>query len=342
MTNDYLDEKEQALFKSLSEDWEKFISPSNFEKSVKKIAAPIEKIIPQKIRDEFPEHVKEAMTWDTILQVMEFATKGYGVLSEQLLKYTLTKKKIEKSLSKKIGSDCEFNKICELKSYDIEACINNNKIRKQVTAVLEGGITGVFGFWGVPFNIVVSFLIYYRAVQHIALFYGYDIIEDSRELEIASEVLINSLSPNPVQAGEGVGKYMLKAMFCTEMTSLQRALIQNKSFQEMALKGGSQLFYTQIRALANKAAEKGLQKAGEKGIENVFLKKILENVGRKLPKQIAGKSIPFFGAFIGGGFDTFYMTRVIKGANIQYHKRFLIEKKARIEKYDKNVLLDSQ
>lgn len=41
--------------------------------------------------------------------------------------------------------------------------------------MIEGGGTGAFGFWGLPFNLVLSTFLYFRAVQSIAMFYGYDV-----------------------------------------------------------------------------------------------------------------------------------------------------------------------
>jgi len=60
---------------------------------------------------------------------------------------------------------------------------------------VEGGTTGAFGFWGLQFNIVLSIFLYFRAVQSIAMFFGYDIKNGSAELVIASEVFTNALSP---------------------------------------------------------------------------------------------------------------------------------------------------
>ena len=72
-----------------------------------------------------------------------------------------------------------------------------NKYRKHdlTVALVEGAATGVFGFAGLPFNIVLSTFLYFRAVQSIAMFYGYDIKNDPTELIIAGDVFMNALSP---------------------------------------------------------------------------------------------------------------------------------------------------
>lgn len=323
------DKKEEEIFSSLTKSWEEFTAPGVFEKGVQKVSKMTSKIIPKKFQNKMQSYVDDAMSAEVILKVLTTSTKGLGELGKSIIGYTLSKQRIEKLVSKRIGEDCNFDSFHKIKSYKLEkGVMGNNKIRQQFLASIEGGATGFFGVYGIPFNIALSFLIYYRSVQYIALCYGYDALEDPREMEIASEVLINCLSPNIDTAGGGVSSFMGRCMLSAEMSSLGAALALGKKFEHMAKEGGAQLFYTQIRALAHKAAQKGLNQAGEKGIQNTFLKKILENLGKKLPKESAGRAIPFLGAFFGAGFDTYYMTRIVNGANLQYHKRFLIEKKA--------------
>jgi hypothetical protein len=99
----------------------------------------------------------------------------------------------------------------------------------------------------------------------------------------------------------------------------------------MAEKGGPQLLYVQIRAFANKAAEKALKKSGSSGLEAGVFRNLLEQVGKRLRKEVGKKAVPILGAIIGGGCDSYLMHRVLTGANLIYHKRFLHEKEARIQ-----------
>ncbi len=57
---------------------------------------------------------------------------------------------------------------------------------------------------------------------------------------------------------------------------------------------------------------------------------LLEQVGRQLPKEAGKKAVPLLGAVIGGLSDTYYMSRVLRIANLTYHKRFLLEKEHRV------------
>ena len=58
---------------------------------------------------------------------------------------------------------------------------------------------------------------------------------------------------------------------------------------------------------------------------------MIEQVGKRLPKDAGKKAVPLLGAVIGGLCDTYLMSRILEGANLIYHKRFLHEKELRIE-----------
>lgn len=98
----------------------------------------------------------------------------------------------------------------------------------------------------------------------------------------------------------------------------------------MASRGGMGVLLTQMRALANKAAQKALEKAGQKGMEESVFKGVFAQIGKGLTKKAIGKAVPVVGAIIGGLFDTAQMNTVIEYADVFYNKRFLLEKEARI------------
>ena len=110
----------------------------------------------------------------------------------------------------------------------------------------------------------------------------------------------------------------------------------------MAARRGIPLLLTQMRALSHKSAAKALEKAGEKGIENIIFKETFELLGKKLTKNIIKKSIPFVSAGIGAFLDTVQMKIVLEYADIFYQKRFITEKEARIrsliEQEEKSVI----
>jgi hypothetical protein len=138
-----------------------------------------------------------------------------------------------------------------------------------------------------------------------------------------------SLEPNLVQGAETLGGLIGKMMLAAELSALSKGL--TKTYAQMAERGGAQLLYVQIRALANKAAENALKKSGQKNIEAGVFRNLLEQIGKRLPKDAGKKGIPLVGAILGAGFDSYLMHRVLKGANLIYHKRFLHEKEARVQ-----------
>jgi len=85
-----------------------------------------------------------------------------------------------------------------------------------------------------------------------------------------------------------------------------------------------------MRALANKSAQKALQNAGAKGLENSLFREAFEQIGRKLTLKTVGKAVPVMSAFIGAFIDTAQMKKVLEFADIFYQKRFILEKENRI------------
>ena len=81
-----------------------------------------------------------------------------------------------------------LDEICLLRSYDVAKAANKTYGQHMGAAAVEGGATGAVGFWGIPTNFALSMLVYFRAVQSVAMMYGYDVKEDPDELMIAGQV----------------------------------------------------------------------------------------------------------------------------------------------------------
>ena len=103
-----------------------------------------------------------------------------------------------------------------------------------------------------------------------------------------------------------------------------------KTWTDMATRGGVPLLLTQMRALANKAAQRALENAGAKGLEQSVFKETFEQIGRKLTLKTVQKAVPFVSAALSALIDTAQMDRVLKFADIFYQKRFILEKESRI------------
>lgn len=339
----FLDQREVKLLETLTQDYQQFIEPNFLQNKLHTAQEKVSNIVPIKIKDKMNESIKKAAEWDVIQKALKKSGQGFGVVQVNTARLTLDKKKVVKSLYSNSNSLQDFNEICRLRSYEIEkVVVNRRKLMDVPSAFLGGGVTGFFGLYGVPFNLAITFLMYYRTVQSIAIHYGYDVIDDPRELEIASSVTITSLSPGQQAEAETLGDIIKQMMFATSLTSLKESLKKN-TYEQMAQKGGVDLLYVQIRALANLQAKKALEKAGKNGVEAGIFKDLLEQLGKMMSKETGKKAVPVIGAVIGSFGDAYTMNKVITGANLIYHKRYLYEKNSRIklmnDNQDENLII---
>lgn len=320
-----IDAKEDYSLKKLTERYDKLVQPGAISKMGNKAAS----LMPQPVKQVGKVAKNAIAEQELFFQCMKVVADGFGILEKQAARLAVPENVIIKRINE-VSQGSEINSvddICLARGYDISKIVSGYKTQDKILALLEGGATGAFGFAGLPFNIVLSTFLYYRAVQSIALHYGYDIKNDASELVIASDVFMSALSPEGKgmnEATELIGKIMVM----TEITTVKQ--VSKKTWEEMASRGGITLLICQMRALANKAAKDALEKAGQKGLEESLFKGVFEQIGKKLTKQAVGKSIPFVGALIGALFDVAQMNKVLEYADVFYNKRFLIEKEVRI------------
>lgn len=327
----YLDKKEEKLLETLTKEYEKFIEPGPIQKHVIKAQGKISEITPEKWKTITADAIKKANDWTIIKKVIEKAGDGFYVVQENSSRLTFNKLKIVESLNKGEYQIKEFPEICTLRSYHVEkVALNRRKLIDLPSALVGGGATGFFGLAGVPFNIAYTFFMYFRSVQAIGLYYGYDIVDDPRELEFASSVTMTCLSPHLESEVENLGSIIGKMMLAAEVSSLKESL-SKLTYTKMAQNGGAELLYVQIRALANTAAQKALKEAGKDGLEAGVFKKLLEQLGKRMTQESGKKAVPIIGAFIGAFADTYTMNKILYGANLIYHKRFLFEKNIRVQ-----------
>lgn len=329
--NPIVNKKEEKSLVTLTERYNELIKPG----TIKKISEKIGDNMPEKIKKigaEVKDSITEAELFD---QCMNVVADGFNILEKQAAKMTISEEniitKVNNSLSDNIING--IDEICLARSYNLSKIIAKYKTQDLGFAFVEGGVTGFFGFAGLPFNLVLSLFLYYRAVQSIAMFYGYDVKNDSAELVIAGEVFMSALSPSSKGSSE-MGGIIGKVMLMTELTAIKQTA--KKTWTDMATRGGIGLLLVQMRALANKSAKKALEKAGQKGLENNLFREIFEQIGKKITKKSLGKIVPYIGAIIGALFDTAQMNTILEYADVFYNKRFILEKEVRI-----NTLLDT-
>lgn len=326
--NPLINSRELSKIDTLTKEYEKFIEPGAFSKFMSSVAERVDKIIPENIK-HYLENIKDVVSEAELIQeALIVVAKGFVEIESRAAQLTISKQAVVDRLRKENPEILSYDDICFARGYEIEKSLNLKDLEDLLYAGVQGGATGFFGFYGIPVNIVLCTFLFFRAVQNIALHYGYDVQDDPSELEIASTITMQALNPNVEAAAGSLSSLIGKMMIMTKATALNQGL--NKTYTEMINKGGIQLLYVQIRALANNAAKKALEKAGNKGLEKTMYSEILEQIGRHLSKSAGKKVVPVVGSFIGLLFDTAYMSRVLKYAKIVYHKRYLLEKEQRI------------
>ena len=325
-----VDHKEEESLKKLTEKYEKMLEPSIVKKGTTFVGDKAKKLIPAKVIDASGKLINNISEKELYANVIKTVGSAFGTIQKIAAKYTLSRTIILRKINKKQKENplSSLQEVTLLRSYDIAKTIDLSNNINIAAAFTEGGLFGLGGFGVLPFNIAVSMFLFFRAVQNVALYYGYDIKENPDELEIASEVFANALSPSNNDANE-MGNIIGKVMVIAEFDGLKG--MANKTWSEWAAEGGVALLICQLRALANKAAKEALEKAGKKGLEESVFVRVLTRIGEMLTKEASAKVVPYVaGALIGAAFDTVQMNKIIAYANIFYQKRFILEKEMRI------------
>lgn len=334
-----VNKKEATSLVALTDRYNKLIEPGLLSRAGTKIGEVIPEPI-KKIGSSVKGTISEA---ELFSQCMKVVIEGFNILEKQASRMSISEASVVKMINKtlKYNEIDTLEEVCLVRSYDISKVVETYKTRDLLLAFVEGGSTGYFGFAGLPFNLVLSLFLYYRAVQSLAMFYGYDVKNDSAELVIASEVFMNALSPDSKGSNE-MSSIIGKVMVMTEVSALKQTA--KKTWADIAAHGGVGLLLTQMRALANKSAQKALEKVGQKGLENSLFREVFEQIGKKLTKKTLGKAIPVAGAVIGALFDTAQMNTILDYADVFYNKRYILEKEVRINTLlgvEDNIITDT-
>lgn len=327
--NEYLDEKEWGAIDRLTREYEKLTEPDAIAKAGNAIGSIMPKQITQ-LGKSLGGAVAEQRVFEEAMKVI---AKGFKIVEQQAAKTTVNEADIIAKVNE-IVDDREvtcLEEVCFARSYAVAKLIEKERALHLGAAFVEGAATGAPGFAGIPFNLVLSTFLYYRAVQSVAMYYGYDVKNNPDELAIASEVFSIAMSPSHDGGDEFAGA-IGKILVLSEATMLKQTV--KKGWQEMASRGGVALLIVQMRALAHKSAQKALQKAGEQGIEGVLFRSVFEQIGKKLTQKAVQRAIPVVSAALGAAFDTAQMNTVIGVANVFYHKRFIAEKAMRIQRLE--------
>ena len=321
-----INDKEYKDLNTLTNRYAKLIEPNSISKLTKKV----DECIPDKIK-EWGENIgRNVSEKELYMQMMKLVEQGFKTIVEQASKYSISEKQIIEKINKKTKYKINnLKEICLMRSYDLSIVVNSYKTKDILSALTEGAGTGALGFAGLPFNIVLSTFLFFRAIQSIAMFYGYDVKNDASEMIIASDVFTNALNSNESPVDNEKAIIIGKIMIMTQIEMVKQT--SKKSWKTMAAKGGLPLLLTKMRALANKSAQKALEKTGQKGLENSLFKETFEQIAKRLTKKSIVKMATGLSAIIGALIDTAQMKKVLEYADIFYQKRFILEKEFRIK-----------
>lgn len=324
-----LTNRELAELEILTEQYEKMVSPSKIKQLADKVGSKIPENLRVAVGDAVGELTSEIQQKELYAQVMRQVVDGFKVIEEQAAKYSVTEAQIVEAANATLDSVAirSIDELFMLRSFDVARIASGENGKHLLLAATEGAVTGAPGFAGLPFNIVFSMFLYYRAVQSVAMMYGFNVKEDPAEMVIAGEVFSNAMAPSAGSA-DGMTTAIGKVMLVAEMEGVKQTV--KKGWTAMAARGGAATIIAQIRALANAAARKAIENAGKKSLENSVFKNVLEQIGKNITQKSLGKAVPVFGGVVGALFDVSQMNRVLQYANIFYHKRFIIEKQERI------------
>lgn len=327
MPDPALDDREFDEIETLAKRYEKLTSPGAIAKASKQIGeavpAPVKALANKAGKDTLNGLTEQELMSNAI----KVAAEGFGELEKQAAKASVSREYVisrinEGKQEQKVSS---LSEICLLRAYDVAAVSANERLHHMGIALVEGGSTGAAGFWGLPANLALSMLIYFRAVQSVAMFYGYDVKDDPSELVIASEVFQSALAPKAKV--DAASEYIGKVLVYAEAAAVKQTV--KKGWSAMVEQGGAALAIAQIRALAHGAARKAVENGGKKALEAGVFKKALTQIGQKMTLETVGKMVPVIGAGFGALFDTAQMKRILDFADLFYHKRFIVEKDQR-------------
>ena len=320
--------KEQAFLETLTARYENLVKPGAVkqigDKVVEKLPGSVKEMA-QRAKDAVDAKITEQKLYEEAMKVIE---TGFKTVQEQTAKFTIGIEKVVARIDEK--SDCNITKldeVCLARCYDIAALVAETRSKNLAMAFVQGAAFGAPGFVGIPFNLVVSTFLYFRAVQVIATAYGYDVQNDAAEMELAGQVFANAMDPSAVPVG-GMGAMIGKIMMAAELEAIGQAAAKN--WGAMVARGGAGLLLEQVRALVNPAAQKALNKAGQQALEAGVFKTVFEQIGRRLTLKTVQRGVPVVGAALGAFFDTGQMQKVVEYADIFYAKRFILEKETRI------------
>lgn len=322
--NPLYDDQEISELDDIEMEIEKLKGPDMLQKMGDAASA----LIPNSAKQIAGKAIYFAQSQDVYKKALEVAMHGYDQMAERAKKLSVSPDSVIATVNQTLPDRriASLDEMCLLRSYEVARAARSYRIQHLGLAAIEGAATGAPGLPGIPFNLVLSTFLFYRAVQSVALTYGYDVKRDPSEMIIEGEVFVKSL--NPDENTDGMSNVIAKIMALGQTNAIKQAL--KSGWKGMAQAGGAPLLMAQLRALANGAARNALGGVGAKSIEGSVFAGVFKQIGSKLSQKAVEKAIPVIGGAIGAAFDTAQMHAILQYADLFYHKHFILEKERRV------------
>lgn len=286
-------------------------------------------------------------------QAIAVVGRGFDKLEQQAAELSSSESFVLSRVNETSGRHLHsLDEICLLRSYEVAEAVAPYKRADRQIAFLEGCLTGLPGFAGIPFNIALATLLGFRATQSVATFYGYDIKNDPAELALAGEVFIHSMEHHAPVNGADAASHFEKVS-----SPIERVLLVGKGvaikigvkggWKELAMRGGVAALMTEMRTVALRtaeeqalrsaeeqalrSAEEQAARVGAREIEQLVVRDALQQAGKDAAQKLVQRSIPVVSGIIGGYFDTKKVARALEVSDIFYQKRFILEKEKRVQ-----------
>lgn len=349
-----LDERELSSLDALAERYRSLNEPGPIARG----AAIAGLFVPNEAKNAWDRGKRRLSTGvsahrDLYDQAIAVVGRGFDKLEQQAAELSSSESFVLSRVNEASGRHLHsLDEICLLRSYEVAEAVASYKRADRQIAFLEGCLTGLPGFAGIPFNTALATLLGFRATQSVATFYGYDIKNDPAELALAGEVFIHSMEHHaPVNRADAASHF-------EETTSpIERVLLVGKGvaikigvksgWKELAMRGGVAALMTEMRTVALRtaeeqalrsaeeqalrSAEEQAARVGAREIEQLVVRDALQQAGKDAAQKLVQRSIPVVSGIIGGYFDTKKVARALEVSDIFYQKRFILEKEKRVQ-----------
>lgn len=287
-------------------------------KILTKAGKTIVELIPKDVKDSAEQLFRTVNEADIYKKTLSVISDSFKQIERYASGKTLSEEFIISAVNSVVPQNTvtDLKEFCLARGYNISSLVFDFKRKNLFYAMANGAGTGAFGLAGLPANLALTLFLYYRAVQSVAMIYGYNVKTDNVEMVIAGEVLIAALNPLTENSG-GINGAL------NEFLALKPLFLSDKGdASPEALKK-----LCEIKSMAKESLNQDAYKSTSGGFEYTVYKKVFEKLGEKFSKKILKKGIPLASTVIGAVTDSLEMNTVIEYADIFYNKRFLAEKK---------------